>query len=437
MPIEIPRCLADLESALRHRVPLCFEPWFDLNKPIDGAIARGLRAFSSALVSNYRKPTKPPSIRRLVREHLDTPIDKFFCRHNPPEFRLLPMSKYVARGPNAACIAMRAVWQLTVGFSIDSVMTESTLNALYGAFEFLKLIQPQSELVPSENYEFSFDRTESRAVGTYERCERCARWSERYAKSIAVKGKWNGFTLELHSPLPRKVRRYGRRRFCSECKSTAPETSAGSGVRLDAQYQAAFKRATIFKKLNGPCTRELMHKHGADATVDTCSRVAGFLSRSQSAKSDVAVLVSKLKKNSSKAHRLVEEFFGVPLPDGVGLCDGSVSSILLGHKVGLIIQDAGTGKLRNFDLEVGGEIASQAIRRAISWTKLPVSVRKMPSTICLDAPELGVMLQADAPDRNGEFWSINAFVDRAENYEWIPKHLTELRSTRARASKRV
>jgi hypothetical protein len=170
----------------------------------------------------------------------------------------------------------------------------------------------------------------------------------------------------------------------------------------------------------------LLRDRGIPATQDTRQRIAHFLTRPQLGKKAIASITATLTKNAAQTKEAIDEFFGMVLPDNLGVARSEICSIRAAKSCGISAWHAVTGARYDVSLPVDQHHARLAIKRAIAWSGLRPKRRDLQS-VQLDLPELGLVLRANA----GTYWLIEAYIDRAANYQWIPMQLTEERSARA------
>jgi hypothetical protein len=201
---------------------------------------------------------------------------------------------------------------------------------------------------------------------------------------------------------------------------------------------AAYKRRKKFESLLYNCDlHELWRENGTDTTsVDICRRVARLLSQPQSARQEVASIVSMLRTNSVHVQDALEEFFGIGFPENFGANTGEISFLGASSGCGLYMQKSGTEALLKLDMAIERHHAARAVSRALAWSGIRRNKRQ-PESVDIDIPELGLILSARAAAQEGEPWSISAVIDRAANYEWIPAYLRNQRSARAKSMQAV
>jgi hypothetical protein len=440
MTDDASRWLAKLESALF--------AWPAM--PADEHVLNAVRSLLLAMPRNYKSSMLP----RLVREHVDSQLSDFFrnlkLELSGPVGRLSSLSKAGRRDVRGrrrsqlqlirrevdAGFARRVAdylrsYQLSLRIDLENqpLSVRKTIDNVADAFAFISRIPVKSRRELLEGNMRWKHRVTTRDLTPYERCKRCGGWTERYSRSIdapaAVReskrlvdhtaGYWKGFPIELHEPLPRRFVCHGSDEFCASC----------------ANSSIAYKSREEFAEMSEglALTNELRARGLWTAGFDTRCRLAVYLTRPQFGRVEAERRVAHLRSIAGRVHEAVEEFFGVQLPEDIGIRKGVVCE-LQASRGDFVSTQVMTGEMHRLPSAVDHHHAEKAVSRGLRWC----GIRHQPTqqSIRLDIPGLGLILEANA----GEFWSITAIIDVSTYYDWLPAYFTRKKAERALAGLR-
>lgn len=457
---------------------------------VDLDVARGIENFIGALTPAHSTTSKRYSIKKLLREHVDQPLQAFFlrCLHSfwPQP---APISQWESTNHPGMGRAIKAAW-----FMMERGLSPtSEAAATFDALVELGLVLDNRPATRDRRRRAGFgdgaekDRTRRSRLELFEHCEHCPEYTQRYALALADnRSRFEGCNVLLHSEIDlnavyrdEKGDRGPSARFCCDEESK-------SAVHTGGKTAAARYRAFLGYPLRqgGPCLdipaslgqlRALFAQHGVEQYSDaTRRRVAHFLSRPESGKQLARERADRL--DHPACIRKQREFVEYLLREGgvhtdlfplfsdrvayihvhyqnpskcectSGVVDAG-SPIQLRHigiehvrcqkpvkcKCTFGVVDAGSPiRLRHIDIEHAHGLHKSL--RQIAGIPIAVAKRGM----CIEIPDAGMTIETNGLGRDTSKRTVlTVHIERGYQYRWVADYLTQQRSESAsRAAKR-